>query len=122
MALSLVFVEFGWRTDIYQARQFVWERLQTVKLPEGVTPFMTPVASLMGEIMLVGLHSRDGKIPPREIRSLADWTVRQRFQSIPGVAEVLSMGGGVKQMQVQPAPDRMLAHEVTFTELRDAAA
>jgi CzcA family heavy metal efflux pump len=125
VSLSLVFVEFDWGTDIYQARQFVWERLQTTSesLPvEAEPPFMTPVASLMGEIMLVGVRSPNGSIDPRDLRTLADWTVRRRFQSIPGVAEVLAMGGGVKQLHVQPDPDRMLAHGVTFDELHDAAS
>ena len=70
VALSLIYVEFDWGTDIYQARQFVWERLQSVNdsLPEGVVPFMTPVASLMGEIMLVGVSSKDGKMSPRDVQ------------------------------------------------------
>src|SRR5690606_20653779 len=100
--LSLIFVEFDWGTDVYQARQFVWERMALADLPAGVTPVMTPVASLMGEIMLVGLSDPTGTIAPADLRTLADWTVRQRFQSIPGVAEVLAMGGGVKQIQIQP--------------------
>jgi len=122
VALSLVFVEFDWGTDIYDARQWVWERLQTVELPNEVSPFMTPVASLMGEIMLVGMRSIDGAVAPGDLRTIADWTVRQRLQSIPGVAEVLPMGGGVKQVEVQPDPDRMLAHHVHFDELREAVA
>ena len=123
VALSLVFAEFDWGTDIYRARQFVQERMQGVRenLPEGVSPFLTPVASLMGEILLVGLRSTDGKVPPMEVRSLADWTVRRRLQSIPGIAEILNMGGGVKQVQVQPDPYRMAAHGVTLEELETAA-
>ncbi len=63
IALSLVFVEFEWGTDIYQARQFVQERLQVAResLPEGTQPYMTPVASLMGEVLLIGVKSVDGK-------------------------------------------------------------
>ncbi len=124
VALSLIYVEFDWGTDIYQARQFVWERLQSVNdsLPEGVVPFMTPVASLMGEIMLVGVSSKDGKMSPRDVRTLADWDVSIRLKSILGIAEVLAMGGGVKQAHVQPDPAKMLALNVTFDELRDAAA
>ncbi|MGE9270949.1 MAG: efflux RND transporter permease subunit, partial [Verrucomicrobiales bacterium] len=121
VGLSLVFVEFDWNTDIYQARQFVWERLQAVEMPDGVTPYMTPVASLMGEIMLIGMHSDDDSVSPRDLRYEADWTVRQRLQSIAGVAEVLAMGGGVKQVQIQPDPERMLAHDIHFSELRAAA-
>ncbi|NNE91240.1 MAG: efflux RND transporter permease subunit [Verrucomicrobiales bacterium] len=125
VSLSLVFVEFDWGTDIHRARTLVRDRLQGAVefLPEDIPPpYMTPIASLMGEIMLVGIRSTDGKIEPRDLRTYADWEVRRRFQSINGVAEALSMGGGVKQIHVQPDPDRMLAMGVTFEELRDAAA
>ena len=103
IGLSLVFVEFDWGTDIYQARQFVQERLTGAVevLPEGVNPYMTPVASLMGNIMLIGVMDSTGQTNPRELRVLADWTIARKLQSIPGIAEVLSMGGGVKQIQVQ---------------------
>ena len=124
VSLSLIYVEFDWGTDIYRARQFVQERLQSVSnvLPSGVLPYMSPVASLMGEIMLVGMRSVDGKVDSKDLRIIADWTVRRRLQSIPGVAEVLGMGGGIKQVQVQPDPDRMRALGVSFRELREATA
>ncbi|MBC2605112.1 efflux RND transporter permease subunit [Pelagicoccus albus] len=124
VGLSLIFVEFEWGTDIYRARQFVQERIGGVaeQLPEGVSPYMTPVASLMGNILLVGLFDPTGDMEPRELRALADWTVARRLQSIPGVAEVLAMGGGVKQVQVQPLPDRMLALGVSYEEIHRAAA
>lgn len=124
IGLSLVFVEFDWDTDIYKARQFVQERLMGVgeQLPDGITPYMTPVASLMGDIMLVGLRDPTHETSPRELRVLADWVVARRIQSIPGIAEVLSMGGGVKQLQVQPDPERMLLNGITFEQLRKAAA
>jgi CzcA family heavy metal efflux pump len=123
VSLSLIYAEFSWATDIYKARQLVQERLGSVRgsLPNGVEPFLTPVASLMGEILLVGVSSRDGQTRPRDVRSIADWTIRPRLQSIPGIAEVLNMGGGIKQIQVQPEPNRMAAHQVTFEELETAA-
>ena len=123
VSLSLVYAEFDWGTDIYKARQFVQERLTGVRgaLPRGVEPFLTPAASLMGEIVLIGVSSRDDKTLPRDVRTLADWTIRPRLQSIPGIAEVLNMGGGIKQVQVMPEPQRMAAHEVTFEELATAA-
>lgn len=124
VALSLVFAEFAWGTDIYKARTLVQERMQSVQeqLPAGVQPFMTPVASLMGEILLVGIRSKDGQLPPREIRSLADWTVRRRLQSVPGIAEILNMGGGVKQIEIQPDPYRLQANGISMDELEKAAA
>jgi len=124
IALSLVFAGFEWGTDIFRARQFVQERLQVAResLPPGTQPYLTPVASLMGEILLIGIRSSDGKTAPMEVRSIADWTVRRRLQSISGIAEVLNMGGGVKQAQIQPDPWRMQAHNVTLEELKTAAS
>ncbi len=129
VALSLVYAEFDWGTDIQAARVLVQERLQSARaqLPAGVQPFMTPVASLMGEILLVGVRSTvpegaPGYLPPAEVRSLADWTIRRRLQSIPGIAEILNMGGGIKQIEVQPDPYRLAAHDVTFAELETAVA
>jgi CzcA family heavy metal efflux pump len=129
VSLSLVYAEFDWNSDIYQNRILVQERLQTAReqLPDGVQPFMTPVASLMGEILLVGVRStlREGEpgyLPPSEVRSIADWVIKRRLQSIPGIAEVLNMGGGIKQVEVQPDPYRMQAHQVSFEELETAVA
>lgn len=128
VSLSLVYAEFGWDTDIYKARMLVQERMQGVRaqLPEGVQPFMTPVASLMGEILLVGVRSTikegaPGYIHPRDVRSLADWTIKRRLQSVSGIAEILNMGGGVKQIEIQPDPFRMQANNVGFDELEKAA-
>ena len=123
IALSLVFAEFEWGTDIYQARQFVQERLQVAReqLPDDTQPYLTPVASLMGEILLIGVKSGDGSTAPMDLRTIADWTIRMRLQAIPGVAEVLNMGGGVKQAQIQPDPWRMQANGVTIEELEEAA-
>jgi CzcA family heavy metal efflux pump len=129
VALSLVYAEFGWDTDIYQARVLVQERLQSAReqLPAGTQPFMTPVASLMGEILLVGVRStvkegEPGYLAPSDVRSLADWTIKRRLQSVPGIAEILNMGGGVKQIEVQPDPWKMQAHGVSFAELEEAVA
>ncbi|GAA5129371.1 efflux RND transporter permease subunit [Luteolibacter yonseiensis] len=124
ISLSLVFAEFEWGTDIYRARQFVQERLQGANesLPEGTQPYLTPVASLMGEILLIGVRSTDGSTLPMDVRTLADWTIRTRLKSIPGIAEVLSQGGGVKQAQVQPDPFRMQANGVSIEELEQAVA
>lgn len=122
IALSLVFAEFEWGTDIYRARQLVQERLQVAReqLPDNTQPYLTPVASLMGEILLIGVKSNDGKTIPMDVRTVADWTIRMRLQAIPGVAEVLNMGGGVKQAQVQPDPWKLQANGVTIEELEQA--
>ena len=129
IALSLIYAEFNWGTDIYHARVLVQERLQSAReqLPAGVEPFMTPVASLMGEILLVGVRSTVSPedpdyLSPAEVRTLADWTIRRRLQTIPGIAEVLNMGGGVRQIEVQPDPYLLQAHDVSFAELETAIA
>ena len=124
ISLSLIFVEFDWDTDIEEAYQLVQQRLagSSETLPEGVSPYLAPITSLMGDIMMVGVRDPSGNTPPRELRVLADWVVARRFQAIPGIAEVLSMGGGVQQIQVQPQPEKMLALGVTFEQVRAAAA
>ena len=127
VGLSLIFAEFGWGMDIYRARQLVQERMQGMlsTLPEGVKPGLTPVSSLMGEILLVGLRcskkpGEPGYISPMDLRTLADWTLRRRLQSISGIAEVLTIGGGVKQIQVQPDPYRLAAFGITLAEVEEA--
>ena len=124
ISLSLIFVEFDWDTDIEKAYQLVQQRLagSSESLPEGVSPYLAPITSLMGDIMMVGVRDPSGETSPRELRVLADWVVARRFQAIPGIAEVLSMGGGVQQIQVQPQPEKMLALGVTFEQIRNAAA
>lgn len=128
VALSLVYAEFDWGTEIYRARTLIQERLQGARehLPEGVEPIMTPVASLMGEILLVGVRStahvgEADYLPPSEIRTLADWTIRRRLLSIPGIAEILNMGGGIKRIEILPDPHRMQALGVSLEELETAA-
>ena len=122
VGLSLVFAEFAWGTDIYRARQLVQERLQSVlsALPASAKPGITPVSSLMGEILLVGVRSKDQTIAPMDLRTLADWTIKRRLQSIAGIAEILTIGGGVKQIHIQPDPQRMAALGITLTELEAA--
>ncbi|KKM83986.1 hypothetical protein LCGC14_1303760 [marine sediment metagenome] len=120
IGLSVVYVEFEWGTDIRFSRQMVQERLnQTAeRLPEGITPFMAPISSIMGEIMLVGVTSET--LTPMEVRTLADWTIRPTLQAIPGIAQVTVMGGELKQYQVLADPEKLRIFNLTITDLREA--
>jgi CzcA family heavy metal efflux pump len=120
--LAMVRVEFGWDTDIYRDRQLVQERLQLVTrdLPPDVAPEMAPIASITGEILNLALVSPDGTVSPMDLRTNADWVVRRRLLSVPGVAQVVVIGGDLAQYQVIPDPDLLLRHEVSIRELADA--
>ncbi len=105
--LGIVNVQFNWGTDIYRNRQIIQERLAQVVLPDGVKPILGPTSSVMGEIIWVGLTSKDGKTSPMELRTLADWTVRPALLKIQGVSNVLVMGGDVKEWQINVDAQRL---------------
>jgi len=121
VGLSLVHVEFDWDVPILQARQVVSERLQTAvaSLPPGTpTPVMLPISSIMGEIMFVALES--DTVSPMEVRAQADWEVRRRLLAVPGVSQVIPIGGEVRQYQVLLKADRLLATRLTAEEVAEA--
>ena len=121
VGISIVWVEFDWGTEILQARQLVTEKLQLAvpQLPAGIPPpQLAPVSSVMGEIMFVGLRS--DRHPGHEVRDVADWTVRRRLLSVPGVAQVVPIGGGERQYQVRVHPERLLRHHVTLEDVAHA--
>lgn len=117
VSLSVVYVEFEWGTDIYRNRQQVAERLNLVReqLPGGVTPQIGPVSSIMGEIMLVALASEGAS--PMDVRAFADWSLRPRLLTLPGVAQVIPIGGEIRQYRITPDLVRMQALDVTLSDL-----
>ncbi|MFP5340005.1 MAG: efflux RND transporter permease subunit, partial [Gammaproteobacteria bacterium] len=129
--LSFIYVTFDWKTDIFRARQMVSERLTSMEegLAPGVTPTMGPISSVMGEIMQIAIpigakpSGQKNAAPPlsaMDTREYADWVLRPRLMAIPGVAQVIPIGGEVRQFQVQPNTTRMSELGVTASDL-DAA-
>ncbi len=123
VGLSFVYVTFNWKTDIYRARQMVGERLQLAReqLPQGVEHVgMGPISSVMGEIMLLALPIDTSKISPMAVREYADFVMRLRLLTIPGVAQVVPIGGEVRQYQVQPDTALMAALKIDLESIEAA--
>ncbi|MDP1691803.1 MAG: efflux RND transporter permease subunit [Burkholderiaceae bacterium] len=145
--LSFLYVTFNWNTEIFRARQMVGERLSTLEagLPEGSVPHMGPISSIMGEIMQIAIPidaagsaagpPQGGIAPPRgaasaaslgaspspmAVREYADWVLRPRLLSVQGVAQVVPIGGEVRQFQVQPNTVRMAELGITHEQLEGA--
>lgn len=121
VGLSIVYVEFDWGTDIYLNRQQIAERLALVRnqLPPEVSPQMGPISSIMGQVMLVAMTAPDG-VSPMELREAADVLVRPRLLAVPGVAQVIPIGGEVRQFRVAPNPAALRALGVTLEQVEAA--
>lgn len=120
--LSVVTVVFEDRTEIYRARQMVGERLTEAasQMPSGVaSPTMAPLVGATSLTLIIGLTS--DKIPPMDLRTFAEWTMRPRLLGVPGVARVALFGGEVKQLQIQLLPDRLAAFHVSIDQVVTAA-
>ena len=116
--LSFTVVTYDDKAEVNLARQQVAERLRGIDLPEGVEADIAPNATPVGEIMRYRLRG-DG-LSTTELRTLEDWTVERGLRQVPGVADVVAMGGAIKQYEVQPDLDKLRAYKVTFQNLLDA--
>jgi cobalt-zinc-cadmium resistance protein CzcA len=106
-------------TDVWLSRQVVAERVQTVDLPETAgRPSLGPLSTGLGEVFQYLV--RGESLSPRELREIQDWIVRPQLLSVPGVAEVNSWGGEVKQYHVVVEPDRLLAHDLSLDDVEEA--
>ena len=115
---SIVWVEFDWDTEIYRARQIVSEKIATVMdaLPQHVgTPTLGPQSSILGEVLFVALTSDSTSL--RDLRTLADWTIRPRLLATGGVAQVAVLGGEVKEYQILLDPGKMKHYDVSLGEV-----
>ena len=118
VGIAVVWIEFDWGVDIYRARQVVAEKLQLVRdaLPPDVgSPVLAPVSSIMGEVMFVAMTSDLQDL--MEVRTAADWIVRRRLLAVPGVSQVIVIGGEVKQFQVVLDPTRLTAFRVSVDQV-----
>ncbi|MDE6270384.1 MAG: CusA/CzcA family heavy metal efflux RND transporter, partial [Muribaculaceae bacterium] len=118
---SVVWVEFDWDTEIYQARQIVTERLSSVAeaLPAGVSsPVLGPRSSILGEMMIVGLTADSTSL--QDLRTLAEKVIRPRLLAMGGVSQVSVIGGDMREYRIQLLPERMAAMGVTLAEVTEA--
>lgn len=123
VGISVVWVEFDWGTDIYRARQTVAEKLQLVQAslpPDIAPPVLAPTSSIMGEILFIGLSSET--VSPAKVRTFAEWEVRRRLLAIPGVSQVVPIGGALQQLQVIIRPADLQAYDVSLDEVVESVA
>lgn len=120
--LSVINIYFEDGTDIYFARQLVGERLQMAReeIPEGFgDPEMGPIATGLGQILFFVVEDEKQSRTPEELREIQDWLIKFNLQTVPGVTEVLSLGGEVKQFQVRVRPADLLRYDVTINEIKE---
>ena len=116
--LSFTVVTYDDKADVIQARQQVNERLRGIDLPAGVDANIAPNSTPVGEVMRYRLRG-DG-FSTTDLRTVEDWVVERSLRQVPGVADVVAMGGAIKQYEVQPDLDKLRAYKLTFQNLLDA--
>lgn len=116
--LSFNVITYDDHANVNVIRQQVNERLRGVSLPPGVEASIAPNATPVGEVLRYRL--RGAGYSPVELRSIEDWVVERSLRQVPGVADVIAMGGAIKQYEVQPDPDRMRAYKLTYQQLLEA--
>jgi CzcA family heavy metal efflux pump len=123
IGLSIVWVEFDWGADLYRARQLVSERMGAAReqLPENAHAEITPITSVTGEIMLLALSSPNGSAGGLELRAYAEFDLRNRLLAVPGVAQVVAIGGELPEYQVHVRQDRLLLYGLTVQDVVEAA-
>ncbi|MDP6479408.1 MAG: efflux RND transporter permease subunit, partial [Phycisphaerales bacterium] len=123
IGLSIVWVDLDWGADLYDARQLVSERMANVResLPPEVEPFITPITSIAGEIMLISLSSPNGEATPLQLRSFAEFDLRTKILAIPGVAQVVAIGGELPEYQVNVDQNRLRLYDLTISDVVVAA-
>ena len=124
IGLSIVWVEFDWGVDIYRARYLVSERLSLAeeRLPSEIHSEITPVTSITGEIMLISLHSPDGSVGPLDLRSYGEFELRNRLLSVPGVSQVVAIGGELPEYQVNVDQERLRLYGLMIEDVVAAAS
>ena len=120
--LAVVTAVYHYGTDPYRARQVVIERLALTaeQLPPGTRPAVSPLSAALSTILAIGLRAGP-EVSPLELRDMAEWTIRPRLLAVPGVANVVIYGGGIRQVQLTTTPERLWAAGVTLDDLAAAA-
>ncbi|MBX3473045.1 MAG: efflux RND transporter permease subunit [Planctomycetes bacterium] len=123
MGLSFVWVEFDFGEDIYRARQLVSERLSAAAqgLPPGVHAELAPISGITGEIMLLSVSSPDQSVSPMAMRGWAEFELRNRLLAVPGVSQVVAVGGELPEYQVNVDQQRLALYGLTIADVVEAA-
>lgn len=123
MGLSIVWAEFGWEEDVYRARQQISERLSSARenLPPGAHAALAPISSITGEIMLLSIAATEGGADPQSLRAFAEFDLRNRLLAVPGVSQIVAIGGALPEFQVHVRQDLLRLHGLTIGDVAEAA-